>query len=69
MTGYRSSQPYVPVMALGALVAVAAPLSGARAEPPPLAGSPEAWLEGAERILRANTGRLLVLVSGNGRCR
>ena len=54
------------VMALGALVAVAAPLSGARAEPPPLAGSPEAWLEGAERILRANTGRLLVLVSGNG---
>ena len=41
-------------------------LSGARAEPPPLAGSPEAWLEGAERLLRANTGRLLVLVSGNG---
>ena len=54
------------VMALGALVAVAVPASGARAEPPPLAGSPEAWLEGAERILRANTGRLLVLVSGNG---
>ena len=54
------------VMALGALVAVAAPLSAARAEPPPLAGSPEAWLEGAERILRANTGRLLVLVSGAG---
>ena len=54
------------VMALGALVAVAVPASGARAEPPPLAGSPEAWLEGAERILRTNTGRLLVLVSGNG---
>ena len=54
------------VMALGALVAVAVPASGARAEPPPLAGSPEAWLEGAERMLRANTGRLLVLVSGNG---
>ena len=54
------------VMALGAFVAVAVPASGARAEPPPLAGSPEAWLEGAERMLRANTGRLLVLVSDNG---